>query len=143
MKYLICDCCDREEGPPFDIGDVCPCCCIGKFIKKEFGKMNKDHRHPIIKEFDTLDEAKKTICKDRMDQYGKPEDSFKIIADFWNIYLKNKNILHSDMGSIDVAHMMTLFKISRMLGQKPHRDNYVDGCGYLAIAADRIMEWEE
>ena len=39
--------------------------------------------------------------------------------------------------------MMALFKMARMLGQKPARDNYIDSAGYLAIAADRLIKWPQ
>lgn len=81
-----------------------------------------------------LDEAKSTICGDRQDAYGSPEDSFKIIAGYWSTYLGR------EISPLDVAHLMTLFKVARMQGQRPHRDNYVDACGYLGIAADRLLE---
>lgn len=92
-----------------------------------------------------LDDAKKTINGERQDSYGNPEDSFALIAEFWNTYLQTKLTVFSGdpeacvnlgIGREDVARMMALFKIARMLGQKDSRDNYVDGCGYLALAAD-------
>lgn len=93
-----------------------------------------------------LDEAFKTINGERQDSHGKPEDSFQIIANFWTTYLGHKDmIIEGSLGlsALDVAHMMTLFKIARMLGQKPKRDNYIDAAGYLAIAADRLIRWPE
>ena len=88
----------------------------------------------------SLKEADKIINGDRQNQYGSPEDSFQIIADLWDAYLDGK--YEGDVGIItplDVAHMMVLFKVARMLGQKPKRDNYIDAQGYLAIAADRLL----
>ena len=92
----------------------------------------------------SLTEANDIINGERQDQYGNPEDSFEIIADFWDSYLSSKYGDQEDfeIDSIDVAHMMTLFKIARMLGQKPTRDSYIDAIGYLAIAADRLLEEE-
>ncbi len=90
-----------------------------------------------------LYEAFKTTNGERQDSYGAPEDSFKIIASFWTTYLEDKYEINEDIDSLDVAHMMTLFKIARMLGQKPNRDNYIDAAGYLAIAADRLIKWPQ
>ena len=88
---------------------------------------------------DCLDEAKKTICGERQDVYGSPEDSFAIIAQYWNTYLtKGSRIIKGPLDAKDVAHMMVLFKMARVQGQRPSRDNYVDLCGYAAIAADRL-----
>jgi len=90
-----------------------------------------------------LQEAEKIINGERQDNYGKPEDSFKIISDFWNVYIRHKIGIEVPLESIDIAHMMALFKVARMLGQKSSRDNYTDACGYLAIAADRLTRWPE
>ena len=87
---------------------------------------------------DSLDEAKRVITGERQDQYGSPEDSFSVIAGYWDVYLQNCNT--RALSALDVAHMMALFKIARCTGQAPKRDNYIDGQGYLAIAADRLVE---
>ena len=89
---------------------------------------------------DCLDEAKRTICGERQDVYGSPEDSFALIADYWSTYLKNRvTDLDAPLSAKDIAHMMILFKMARVQGQKPSRDNYVDLCGYAGIAADKLM----
>lgn len=89
---------------------------------------------------DACDEAKATIRGKRQDEYGHPEDSFKLIAYFWTGYLKTiVDSPHFKITPLDVAHMMSLFKHARMIGQAPKRDNYIDSIGYLAIAADRII----
>ena len=82
-------------------------------------------------------EADKVINGERQDQYGSPEDSFGRIARYWAAYLTDIN--PEELNALDVAHMMMLFKIARMQGQKPCRDNYKDCVGYGAIAADRIL----
>ena len=84
----------------------------------------------------SLDEAKKIILGERQDSYGNPEDSFAMIAMYWETYLGTN--YSGSLSAKDVAHMMMLFKIARCSGQKPCRDNYVDIQGYAAIAADRL-----
>ena len=89
---------------------------------------------------DCLDEAKATICGERQDQYGRPEDSFALIADYLSTYLRHEyNSDHHHLQAKDVAHMMILFKVARCQGQKLKRDSYIDICGYAAITADRLM----
>ena len=90
---------------------------------------------------DCLDEAKRTICGERQDVYGSPEDSFAIIAEYWSTYLKNR-VTDKDapLDAKDIAHMMILFKMARVQGQAPSRDSYVDICGYAGIAADRLSK---
>ena len=82
-----------------------------------------------------LDQAKKTICNDRQDSYGEPENSFPVIAKFWETYLSE--ILHTDikLSARNVADMLCLFKLARITTGKFKEDNYIDLCGYSAIAA--------
>lgn len=94
---------------------------------------------------DCLKEADKIINGERQDSYGAPEDSFTIIAGYWNVFLAAKlKALGIDvkdlLSPLDTTNMMVLFKQARKLGQKPSRDNYVDSCGYEAIGADRLSE---
>lgn len=100
----------------------------------------------------TLRKADEIINGERQDQYGNPEDSFKIIAGYWNVYLHAEFHKHHhdideegyrrDLGialeADDVAIMLSLMKHARMSGQQWHPDNAIDAIGYLAILADRI-----
>lgn len=102
----------------------------------------KNHFVKMMDAGSSLSEAYRVINGDRQDSYGSPEDSFEIIADFWRAYLRQRSRAEGGkvtLSALDVAHMMTLFKIARMLGQSPCRDNYIDAQGYLAIAADRLL----
>lgn len=78
-----------------------------------------------------LSAAVQAVCGDRDMQYGKPEESFEAIADFWNAYLKDK----IGVTARDVAMMMVLFKVARET-YKPKLDNLVDIAGYAACAAE-------
>lgn len=78
---------------------------------------------------DILDEAKKTICQDRNNQYGEPEDNFKVIANFWSEYLD------TEITATDVANMMILFKVARNKANSKG-DNWVDICGYAACGGE-------
>lgn len=76
-----------------------------------------------------LDEAKRIINGERQDQYGSPEDSFRLIGEYWGVYLG------LEMTAKDVAVMMVLFKLARQANQHK-RDNLVDAAGYLGILGD-------
>lgn len=80
-----------------------------------------------------LDEAKAIINGERQDQYGSPEDSFSLIAEYWETYIDGRNPKRID--AKDVAIMMVLFKIARQSNQHK-RDNLVDAAGYLGILGD-------
>ena len=78
-----------------------------------------------------LKDAYNIINGNRQNSYGTPEDSFARISDYWNTYLKHKN-LETVLTPHDVAMMMVLFKIAREEHQHK-QDNLVDICGYTAI----------
>ena len=82
-----------------------------------------------------LIDATVIVTKDRAKAYGEPEDCFKIIAGFWNIYLVNGKGLGT-INPQDVAIMMALMKIARLTINPAHRDSLVDLAGYAACAAE-------
>ena len=80
---------------------------------------------------EALGTAIKTVCEERQDSYGKPEDNFAIIAGLWSGYLGGV-LLKAE----DVAVMMILLKIARTRTGKFKPDNYIDIAGYAACAAE-------
>lgn len=85
-----------------------------------------------------LARAEETICRDRQDIHGNPEDTHALIAEYWSIYLSQETGKILQIDGADVAVMMTLFKIARLQVNPAHSDNIVDGLGYLAIAGEII-----
>ena len=81
-----------------------------------------------------LDDAKKIICDGRDKEYGSPEDSFKKIAEYWNVYLGD--ILSAPIEASDVGIMMSLFKIARINTGIYKEDSFVDLIGYAACAGE-------
>ena len=78
-----------------------------------------------------LAEAEKCVCSDRNLQYGEPEDNFNTIAKFWSAYLD------ADLGAVDVAIMMCLFKIARIKGSLyEDKDSWIDLIGYAACGGE-------
>lgn len=77
-----------------------------------------------------LDAAKKIVTGDREKQYGKPEDNFAVIAEFWTTYIGHP------ISSEDVAIMMALLKIARIRSGNYKADSFIDGVGYLSLAAE-------
>ena len=80
---------------------------------------------------ETLEAAIKTVCEDRQDSYGNPEDNFEIIAELWSGYLGDV-LLRAE----DVAVMMILLKAARIRTGEYKSDNYIDIAGYAACAAE-------
>ena len=80
-----------------------------------------------------LDLAKKIVEQDRQNSYGKPENNFAQIAEYWNIYLASKKVnAFEKIEPIDVANMMILLKIARTKANPYYLDNYIDIAGYAA-----------
>ena len=94
-----------------------------------------------MKRREILEKASACVCGDRDEQYGRPEDSFGLIARLWNDYLqgaeKNGGPVRTDIISVrDVAAMLALLKIARIRGGKKHADNWIDLAGYAACGGE-------
>lgn len=88
-----------------------------------------------------LREAITVINGERLTQYGAPEDSFKIIAEYWSTYLKYSDKLKggTKITPRNVAQMMVHYKEAREINQHKE-DNLIDAAGYLGIMGDMIDE---
>lgn len=86
-----------------------------------------------------LDAAKKIVTGEREKQYGSPADNFAVIARFWEVYL-NQRCVDAMSGFVlnpdDVAMLMALMKVARIMTGTFKGDSYIDACGYLACAAE-------
>lgn len=74
-----------------------------------------------------LDEANSIIYGDREKTYGNPAKNLNNIANFWSVYLD------VEISAQDVAQMMVLLKLARLMNTPNHRDSLVDAVGYLAL----------
>ena len=84
-----------------------------------------------------LKKAKDLISGDRNDTHGDAFQNHAEIAEFWNIFLDKKLQPMASITAEDVALMMVLMKISRNnQGKKNNLDNFIDMCGYAAIAGE-------
>lgn len=85
-----------------------------------------------------LDTAKAMVTGQREQDYGKAENNFALIAEFWNFY--RESIDHTAFNAEDIAMMMTLFKIARIITGTGTVDSFVDACGYLACGGEIATE---
>lgn len=91
---------------------------------------------------EVLRKAKECVCGSRVQDYGNPEDNFKLISDFWDAYLRARDKMSESLGfstaidARDVAIMMALLKIARIATGTGTEDCYVDLAGYAACAAE-------
>ena len=84
-----------------------------------------------------LKKAKDLISGDRNGTHGDAFQNHAEIAEFWNIFLDKKLQPMASITAEDVALMMVLMKISRNnQGKKNNLDNFIDMCGYAAIAGE-------
>ena len=84
-----------------------------------------------------LKKAKDLISGDRNDTHGDAFQNHAEIEEFWNIFLDKKLQPMASITAEDVALMMVLMKISRNnQGKKNNLDNFIDMCGYAAIAGE-------
>ena len=84
-----------------------------------------------------LKKAKDLITGDRNETHVDAFQNHAEIAEFWNIYLDKKLQPMASITAEDVALMMVLLKISRNTqGKKNNLDNFIDMCGYAAIAGE-------
>lgn len=85
-----------------------------------------------------LDEAKQYVYADRNEDYGHPKIDFARIATMWRAYFVARGDGVVNISATDVAKMMVLLKLSRMM-HSYHRDSVVDLAGYAATI-ERIEE---
>jgi hypothetical protein len=76
--------------------------------------------------------AETYVTKERATEHGAMEDNFATIASYWSEHLSTK------VTPVDVAVMMTLLKIARIKTNAVNRDNWIDGCGYLACGGELV-----
>lgn len=98
-----------------------------KFCAQEENKC--DMQNVTIRQ-STLEEAMKIVLTNREQQYGDPEDSFTAIKNLWSAYMG------VEFSAKDVAIMMSLLKIARIMTGTIKKDNWVDAIGYLACGAE-------
>ena len=79
---------------------------------------------------DILENAARCVSGQREQDYGKPENSFNLIAGLWS------NYLGVQVSALDVAMLMSLLKIARIRRGPDHLDSFVDLAGYAACAGE-------
>jgi hypothetical protein len=86
-----------------------------------------------VKAQETLKIAASLVSGDRAKKHGDMFHSHDLIAKLWSTYLGK------DLDAHNVACMMALLKIARTQSGAFNPDDYVDICGYGAIAGELIM----
>lgn len=82
------------------------------------------NREDLLKKAMSLTTGKRDV------DYGSPGANFLRTAKLWSAYTGH------DISPHEVAVMMVLLKISRIRHDETKADNFIDGAGYMAIAAE-------
>ena len=85
-----------------------------------------------------LKEVEKLVCTDRNVTHGDAEDNFRVIAQLWNVYIHNSK--GEELNNKDVAIMMCLFKVSRLMSNVDNIENWLDLAGYAACGGGIVMK---
>ena len=86
---------------------------------------------------DIIAEVSRCVNTERNSSYGEPEDNFRAIADFWNVYMSNRGEeLNRPLTATDIAIMMSLLKIARIATGEAKMDNFIDLAGYAVCAGE-------
>lgn len=135
-----------SKNPTAKASDVAKACkCSVNYVydlkakagtpKEVFEKEAKDkERKALVNRTSVLMTANDMVSKSRQQDHGSFANNATMIARYWNTYLhlpEQKGILPSD-----VPIMLALLKIARIHENPSHIDNYVDICGYSALAAE-------
>lgn len=77
-----------------------------------------------------LNTALAAVTVDRAATHGNAENGFSLIGALWSADLGVQ------IGAVDVARLMVLFKMARAKGNPAHADNWVDAAGYAACGGE-------
>ena len=91
-----------------------------------------------------LDEAKTCVCGYREQDYGSPENNFRVIAELWTGYLGDTKLNPDSLITpLDVSMMMALLKIARIRSGGGSGDSFVDLAGYAACGGEIFQRENE
>lgn len=89
---------------------------------------------------DMLRQTATLVGGQRAKDYGDKTENHQHIADLWNYWLSTSpGTVGSKFGKItayDVAIMMLLLKVARLMHTPGHSDSHVDIAGYASIAEE-------
>lgn len=85
-----------------------------------------------------LEAAAQCVCGQREEDYGTPEDSFRLIAELWTPVIRQCVSPGADVcvQPETVALMMALLKVARLIKSPEHLDSWVDLAGYAACGGE-------
>lgn len=94
-----------------------------------------------MKASEMLEHAAALVGGQRAQDYGDKTINHQRIADLWNAWLTETRSEISDHITItayDVAMMMLMVKVARLMHSPGHQDSHVDIAGYAAILEEIV-----
>lgn len=86
-----------------------------------------------------LSKLRSIVSTDQRKKYGPPERNFERIAVLWNAYLEmavEARPVGNSIDPHDVAIMMILMKVARLVETPGHADSWMDVAGYAVCGAE-------
>lgn len=86
-----------------------------------------------------LARAMELVQGDRQKEYGDKHTNFRRIATLWNQWMLARHDINV-LNEYDVAMMMLLLKVARLMNTPGHRDSHADIAGYVSIMEELFSE---
>ena len=83
-----------------------------------------------------LAKTKKLFSESLHEKHGDKVINHENISRLWSAYLQNKFKLNLVLLPEDIACLMSLLKLARTQAGKFNLDDFIDSCGYSAIAGE-------
>ena len=98
--------------------------------------MGKSEGGIKVRRDDILEFANVIVNGSREASYGDPKDSFGRIARLWSA------VVGKDLIPSDVALMLVLLKVSRLVNDRSNLDSWIDLCGYASLGGELSFDGE-
>lgn len=137
VKYLV----DNPTAKASVVAKACKCSVnYVHSIKAKVGtpkevfekEERQKQRKALVNRTSVLMTASDMVSKSRQQDHGNFENNATMTAQYWNTHLGLIDFIKPN----DVPIMLALLKIARIHENPSHIDNYVDTCGYSALAAE-------
>ena len=97
-----------------------------------------------VQKIDIIQAAAKIVSGARQSTHGDATENHKKIASVWNGILVAAGAMPArPLNAFDVANMMEGLKIARRYLGSFNVDDFIDGCGYAAVAGEIASKQEK
>lgn len=113
------------------------CALAGEFQRSAILLAMEWTNASVLANIAVLHAAEVCVCGQREEDYGTPEDSFRVIGELWETYIKEKCV--GDPAAevcIVPEDVAALLKIARIATGHGKSDNWVDLAGYAACGGE-------